>query len=101
MLQKISSVFVVYRRKTLTGSPDPMHAIGMDKPCTTSSSEGESDATSDNGHTPSLEDSPRDIDYEKTPKLPSFTGSESWKVWFNCFDDVVCRGISQRRNDWM
>ena len=31
MLQKISSVFVVYRRKTLTGSPDPMHAIGTDK----------------------------------------------------------------------
>ena len=33
MLQKISSVFVVYRRKTLTGSPDPTHANGMDKPC--------------------------------------------------------------------
>ena len=33
MLQKISSVFIVYRRKTLTGSPDPMHVIGMDKPC--------------------------------------------------------------------
>ena len=33
MLQKISSVFVVYRRKTLTGSPDPTHAIGEDKPC--------------------------------------------------------------------
>ena len=33
MLQKISSVFVVYRRKTLTGSPDPTHAIGTDKPC--------------------------------------------------------------------
>ena len=33
MLQSISSVFVVYRRKTLTGSPDPMHANGMDKPC--------------------------------------------------------------------
>ena len=33
MLQKISSVFVVYRRKTLTGSPDPMHANGTDKPC--------------------------------------------------------------------
>ena len=31
MLQKISSVFIVYRRKTLTGSPDPTHAIGMDK----------------------------------------------------------------------
>ena len=58
---------------------------------TTSSSEGESDATSDDGHTLSLEDSPRNIDYEKTPKLPSFTGSESWKVWFNCFDDVACR----------
>ena len=26
MLQKVSSVFVVYRRKTLTGSPDPTHA---------------------------------------------------------------------------
>ena len=58
---------------------------------TTSSSEGESDATSDDGHTPSLEDSPRNIDYEKTPKLPSFTGSESWKVWFNRFDDVACQ----------
>ena len=34
MLQSISSVFVVYRHKTLTGSPDPMHANGMDKPCT-------------------------------------------------------------------
>ena len=33
MLQKISSVFVVYRHKTLTGSPDPTHANGMDKPC--------------------------------------------------------------------
>ena len=33
MLQKISSVFVVYRCKSLTGSPDPTHAIGMDKPC--------------------------------------------------------------------
>ena len=33
MLQKISSVFVVYRRKTLTGSLDPKHANGMDKPC--------------------------------------------------------------------
>ena len=30
---KISSVFIVYRRKTLTGSPDPTHAIGTDKPC--------------------------------------------------------------------
>ena len=34
MLQSISSVFVVYRRKTLTGSPDPTHANGTDKPCT-------------------------------------------------------------------
>ena len=34
MLQKTSSVFVVYRRKTLTGSPDPTHANGTDKPCT-------------------------------------------------------------------
>ena len=34
MLQKISSVFVVYRHKTLTGSPDPTHANGTDKPCT-------------------------------------------------------------------
>ena len=33
MLQKISSVLVVYRCKTLTGSPDPTHANGMDKPC--------------------------------------------------------------------
>ena len=31
MLQSVSSVFVVYRRKTLTGSPDPTHANGMDK----------------------------------------------------------------------
>ena len=28
---KISSVFIVYRRKTLTGSPDPTHANGTDK----------------------------------------------------------------------
>ena len=34
MLQKTSSVFIVYRRKTLTGSPDPTHANGTDKPCT-------------------------------------------------------------------
>ena len=34
MLQSVSSVFVVYRRKTLTGSPDPMHANGTNKPCT-------------------------------------------------------------------
>ena len=33
MLQSISSVFIVYRRKTLTGSPDPTHANGTDKPC--------------------------------------------------------------------
>ena len=32
MLQGVFSVFVVYRRKTLTGSPDPMHANGMNKP---------------------------------------------------------------------
>ena len=32
--KKISSVFVVYRSKTLTGSLDPTHANGMDKPCT-------------------------------------------------------------------
>ena len=30
---KISSVFIVYRRKTLTGSPDPMHATVQIKPC--------------------------------------------------------------------
>ena len=68
---------------------------------TTSSSEGESDATSDDGHTLSLEDSPRNIDYEKTPKLPSFTGSESWKVWFNRFDDVACRRnwSEEKQND--
>ena len=34
MLQKKSSVFVVYKRKTLTGSMDPTHANGMDKTCT-------------------------------------------------------------------
>ena len=33
MLQSVSSVFVVYRRKTLTGSPDPTHANGTNKPC--------------------------------------------------------------------
>ena len=33
MLQSVSSVFVVYRRKTLTGSPDPTHTNGTDKPC--------------------------------------------------------------------
>ena len=33
MLQSVSSAFIVYRRKTLTGSPDPMHANSMDKPC--------------------------------------------------------------------
>ena len=32
MLQKTSSVFIVYRRKTLAGSPDPTHANGTDKP---------------------------------------------------------------------
>ena len=31
MLQSVSSVFVVYRHKTLTGSPDPTHANGTDK----------------------------------------------------------------------
>ena len=56
----------------------------------TSSSECESDATTDDGHTPSPEHLPRHRDYERTPKLPSFTGSESWKVWFNRFDDVAC-----------
>ena len=34
MLQSVSSIFVVYRRKTLTGSPDPTHANGTNKPCT-------------------------------------------------------------------
>ena len=34
MLQSVSSVSVVYRRKTLTGSPDPTHANGTNKPCT-------------------------------------------------------------------
>ena len=34
MLQSVSSVFVVYRRKTLTGSPDPAYANGTKKPCT-------------------------------------------------------------------
>ena len=33
MLQSVSSVFVVYRHKTLTGSLDPTHANGMEKPC--------------------------------------------------------------------
>ena len=56
----------------------------------TSSSECESDATSDDGHTPSPEHLSRHRDYERIPKLPSFTGSESWKVWFNRFDDVAC-----------
>ena len=35
MLQSISSVFIVYRCKTLTGSLDPTHANSTDKPCTT------------------------------------------------------------------
>ena len=39
MLQSISSVFIVYRRKTLTGSLDPRHANGMDKPCTLTKAE--------------------------------------------------------------
>ena len=33
MLQSISSVFIVYRCKTLTRSLDPTHANGTDKPC--------------------------------------------------------------------
>ena len=33
MLQSVSSVFVVYRCKTLTGSLDPTHANGTNKPC--------------------------------------------------------------------
>ena len=33
MLQSISSVFVVYRRKILTGSLDPTHANDTNKPC--------------------------------------------------------------------
>ena len=33
MLQSISSVFILYRCKTLTGSPDPTHVNGTDKPC--------------------------------------------------------------------
>ena len=33
MLQSVSSVFVVYRHKTLTGSLDPMHANSTNKPC--------------------------------------------------------------------
>ena len=35
MLQSVSSVFVVYRHKTLTGSLDPTHANGTNKPCIT------------------------------------------------------------------
>ena len=34
MLQSVSSVFIMYRCKTPTGSPDPTHANGMNKPCT-------------------------------------------------------------------
>ena len=34
ILQTSSSVIVVYRRKTLTGSPDPTRAAGRMKPCT-------------------------------------------------------------------
>ena len=34
MLQSVSSVFIVYRRETLTGSLDPTHANSMNKPCT-------------------------------------------------------------------
>ena len=41
MVQSVSSVFVVYRRKTLTGSPDPTHANGMDKPCNVNISDHE------------------------------------------------------------
>ena len=45
-----------------------------------------------------MDDSPRHIGLDKIPKLPSFTGSESWKVWFNCFDDVACqRNWSEER----
>ena len=33
MLQSVSSVFIVYRCKTLTGSPDPTHANGTNKLC--------------------------------------------------------------------
>ena len=33
MLQSTSSVFVVYRRKTITGSPDPTRANVTNKPC--------------------------------------------------------------------
>ena len=33
MLQSVSSVFIVYRHKTLTGSLDPTHANGTNKPC--------------------------------------------------------------------
>ena len=35
MLQSASSVFVVYRRKTLIGSPDPTRANGTDNSCRT------------------------------------------------------------------
>ena len=38
MLQSVFSVFIVYRHKTLTGSPDPMHANCMDTPCIASTS---------------------------------------------------------------
>ena len=48
-------------------------------------------ATSDDGNTPSPEHLSRHGDYERIQKLPSFTGSESWKVWFNHFDDEACR----------
>ena len=34
MLQSVSSEFIVYRCKTLTGSLDLTHAKGMNKPCT-------------------------------------------------------------------
>ena len=33
----------MYRRKTLTGSPDPTHAIGTDKPCNSSQSADDDD----------------------------------------------------------
>jgi len=33
----------------------------------------------------------RSYGYQKSCKLPPFTGKESWKVWFGRFEEVACR----------
>ena len=62
-----------------------------------SSSEDDSDCDSDGSDVDTVRlcrDSPRGDSKSRGPGLPNFTGKETWKVWFNRFQEVA------RRSGW-